>query len=426
MDPRSPFSARTSWDLTPNRLAIRLQELRESGSSILDLTESNPTRCGFAYPAESILRAIADPAGLSYDPDPRGLRSAREAVARELSRFARSSESRGDAATAHRFVDPDSIVLASGTSEAYSWLFKLLCEPGDRVLVPAPSYPLLDFLAHLENVELTQYPIRYDGRWHIDLERIAALCGPRTRALVIIQPNNPTGSFLSEQELSNLAAILADRGVSLISDEVFIDYGFDPAASPIPSALDEPLPGGGTSAARSGEAGLRFVLGGLSKSAGLPQMKLAWIAVAGPSQQREAALQRLETIADTFLSVNTPVQVGVAQLPEVGASVREQIRTRVRVNRETLLGLQRSNSCWSCLDAQAGWYAVLRLPRLHSDDEWCLRFLERAHVHAHPGHYYSFPVDGHVVLSLLPRPEAFLEGITRIVRLVEEEAAKGD
>ena len=432
VDGRSPFSVRTSWDLTPNPLAIRLEEMRGAGSAIIDLTEPNPTRCGFDYPDERILRAISDPSGLAYDPDPRGLRSAREAVARELSRFrrgrevvaleqsrlAQTPEEHGSGAEARsRSVDPASIVLSSGTSEAYSWLFKLLCEPGDQVLVPAPSYPLLDFLAHLENVELTHYPIRYDGRWHVDLERIGALCAPRTRALVIIQPNNPTGSFLSADELAKLTAILCARGVALISDEVFIDYRFDSAAPAIPSGLDEHD--------RSREAGLRFVLGGLSKSAGLPQMKLAWIAVAGPSEKKDAALQRLEMIADTFLSVNTPVQVGLSRLLDAGKSVREQILARVRANRRALLGLERSASCWGCLDAQAGWYAVLRLPRLHSDDEWCLHLLERERVHAHPGHYYSFPVDGHIVLSLLPRPEEFLEGITRIVSLVEEEAARG-
>lgn len=423
MDPRSPFSARTSWDLTPNRLAIRLKEMCDAGRAILDLTESNPTRCGFDYPETPILAAFADPRGFGYDPDPRGLRSAREAVARELTR---SEPATGSLMTAERAllhaVDPDSIVLASGTSEAYSWLFKLLCEPGDQVLVPAPSYPLLDFLAHLENVELTPYPIRYDGRWHVDLHRIAALCNARTRAVVIIQPNNPTGSFLNAEELAMLASILAERGVALISDEVFLDYRFDPDPSSIPSALDEPRSVAGTSADRSGKAGLRFVLGGLSKSAGLPQMKLAWIALAGPQDEKEAALQRLETIADTFLSVNTPVQVALPRLLELGASVREQIRTRVRANREALLGLERSASCWSCLDAQAGWYAVLRLPRLHNDDDWCLRFLEEERVHVHPGHYYSFPVEGHVVLSLLPRPDEFLEGVTRITRLVEKDA----
>lgn len=393
---RGRFSSRTSWDLSPNRLTARWNELIRDGTPVLDLTESNPTRCELPYPTDRIREAMADAGGLRYDPDPRGLRSAREMVARELD-SPRSS------------VDPDSIVLCSGTSEAYSWLFKLLCEPGDQVLVPAPSYPLLDFLAHLEDIELVRYPLHYDGEWHVDPDEIADLCGNKSRAVVIIQPNNPTGSYFPADELARLRALLDRRGATLISDEVFRAYGFDPAAPPIPSALE-------------GDGGLTFALGGLSKSAGLPQMKLAWIAIAGPSEQKAEAIERLEMVADTFLSVNTPVQTGLRGLLDAGATVRDSILTRVRENRSALLELQSLESSWRCLDARAGWYAILQLPRIHTDEEWCFRFLERDHVHVHPGRYYDFPDDGHVVVSLLPPESKFRDGMSRILSRVEQSS----
>ncbi|MCA9729129.1 MAG: pyridoxal phosphate-dependent aminotransferase, partial [Candidatus Eisenbacteria bacterium] len=305
---------------------------------------------------------------------------------------------------AHARVEPEHLVLCAGTSEAYSWLFKLLCDPGDQVLLPAPSYPLLDDLADLEDVELVRYPLRYDGAWHADPDRIERAIGPRTRAVVIVQPNNPTGSCLTHGELEALGSLCERRGLALISDEVFLDYPF--ASEPLPSALDA-------------ASGLRFVLGGLSKAAGLPQMKASWIAVAGPPTQRDEALLRLETIADTFLSVNTPVQVGLPALLAAGRVVRRAILDRVRTNRSTILSMRKQAAPWDCLAADGGWYAVLRVPRVHTDEDWCLSLLEQEGVHVHPGYFYDFETDGFLVVSLLPPPDQLREGMTRIARRLD-------
>jgi alanine-synthesizing transaminase len=384
------FSSRTHWDVSLNRLAQRHAELSRAGEPILDLTESNPTRCGFAYPSEDILAALAGPESLVYVPDPLGLRSAREAVGVYY-------QVRGRAG-----IDPESIVLCASTSEAYSWLMKLLCEPGDQLLIPAPSYPLFDFLAQIEEVGLERYPLEYEGRWALDLDALADRCGPRTRAVVAVQPNNPTGSFLTTDELVELARFCASRGLALISDEVFADYPFEGAPGSRASALDLSLP-------------LTFTLGGLSKAVGLPQMKLSWIVAGGDGQSRDEALARLEVLGDTFLSVNTPIQRAAGRILQAGAAVQEEIRRRVRSNRSALLSLRGADSTWECLAAEGGWYAVLRVPRVMTDEAWALALLERDRVYVHPGHFFDFATDGHLVVSLLPREEIFREGVSRLV-----------
>src|SRR5215469_5940456 len=290
------YSSRFHWDLRPNRIARALAEKRGHGVPILDLTESNPTRAGFAYPPD-IPEAFADKSILHYEPQPAGLREAREAIARYY-------------AARRIAVDPDRILLTASTSEAYAYLFKLLTDAGDEVLVPRPSYPLFDFLATMESVTVRSYPLVYYGGWAIDWEGLLAAITPRTRAMVVVNPNNPTGSFLKIEELERLVELSAEREIALISDEVFSDYGFgsDPARVSTVASLDR---------------GLAFALSGLSKVAGLPQMKLGWIVIAGEHQERCRARERLEWIADTYLSVATPVQVAAARLLTAGESVQD-------------------------------------------------------------------------------------------------------
>jgi alanine-synthesizing transaminase len=404
------YSLRTQWDLSMNPLARRREELLRAGESIIDLTESNPTRCGFTYPAEEILAALATPASLAYIPDPRGGLSARQAIAAYHAGRARTR------------VSPERIVLCASTSEAYSWLMKLLCDPGDEILIPAPGYPLFDFLAKVEDVRLGRYALEYDGRWTVDLGSLERRCGPRTRAVVVVQPNNPTGSFLSREELADLGALCASRGLALIADEVFADYPFEGSPGSHPSVLDVKGP-------------VTFTLGGLSKAVGLPQMKLSWIVVGGqeapastrataPEIAREVngraagvddALARLEVLGDTFLSVNTPIQHGLRRILEAGAVVQEEIRRRVRENRTHLISLRADTSSWECLAADGGWYAVLRAPRVMGDEELALTLLDRDRVYVHPGHFFDFATEGYLVISLLPHGVDFREGTSRLV-----------
>jgi aspartate/methionine/tyrosine aminotransferase len=381
------YSGRTSWERETTGLARRLAELRAGGEAVIDLAESNPTRCGFAYPSDAIRAAIGGPGSLRYEPDPRGSLAAREAVAR-----------------GYAGIGPDRIVLSASTSEAYAWLFKLLADEGDEILVAAPSYPLFDFIARLESVRLVRFPLLYDGRWHLAADEIERAAGPRARAIVVVHPNNPTGSFLNPEEIAALRGLAARRTLAIVSDEVFADYAFEGAPEPRTLA-------GETEA-------LTFSLGGLSKAAGLPQMKLSWIVASGPEALREEALARLEIIGDTYLSVGTPVQAALEELLASGESVRAQILDRVRGNRETLLAARAPDSPWECLRAEGGWYAVLRVPRVRSDEEWALLLLERDRVHVHPGSLFDFGSEGYLVVSLLPPPEVFREGIGRIAERI--------
>jgi aspartate/methionine/tyrosine aminotransferase len=382
------FSSRLSWDLRPNRLSELLEAKRRSGGGILDLTESNPTRAGFDYPAEEIAQALADPSSLLYEPSPAGLPRAREAVAAYYAKHGKS-------------VEPDHILLTASTSEAYSYLFKLLAGPGDEVLVPRPSYPLFEFLAHLELVRIVHYPLAYHGQWEMDLDALASAVTERTRAVVLVNPNNPTGSFLKRDELERLAEVCARSDLAIISDEVFSDYGFGPDARRVETLVDlERVPA--------------FCLGGLSKAAGLPQMKLGWIALAGPRAWRETARERLEWIADTYLSVGTPVQHALARLLSLGAEVRKQIISRTRSNLEFLRAAVHGTSL-RVLDVEGGWYAILEVPRTRSEEEWCEELLHRDSVLVQPGFLYDFESEAFLVVSLLTQVDAFREGMERLV-----------
>jgi aspartate/methionine/tyrosine aminotransferase len=387
------FSSRLRWDAGTNRLSVLLGEKRLRGCEVLDLTESNPTRAGLGYPAA--LTALSDERSLLYEPAPAGLIEAREAVAAYYAE-------RGHT------VAPEQILLTTGTSESYSFGFKLLADPGDEVLVPRPSYPLFEFLAGLESVRVKQYPLAYDGGWSMDVDAVAEAVTSRTRAVVVVNPNNPTGSFLKRDEAGRLVELCARRELPLISDEVFSDYAFEPDPGRTTTLVDV-------------DEGLTFCFSGLSKTAGLPQMKLGWIVVGGSPEERRRAVARLEWIADTYLSVSTPVQHAAARLLAAGRAVREQIGARTAGNLSTLRrALPAFPSC-ELLDVEGGWYATSRIPLTRSEEEWALALLDRAGVLVQPGFFYDFDSEAFLVLSLLTRPEVFREGVARMLSLLSVE-----
>jgi len=379
------FSSRLNWNLRPNRLSALLEEKRAAGADVLDLTESNPTRAGLAYPQAEILAALADADALRYHPSPRGLDSAREAVTGYY-------RDRGTQ------IPMNNILLTASTSEAYSYLFKLLANPGDEILAPRPSYPLFEFLADLESVHIRQYPLRYDGVWHVDFDALEHTITPRTRAIVVVNPNNPTGSFLKRAELDVLDSLAAERGLAILSDEVFRDYAF--AGEP---NLVSTLAGD--------RRALTFSMSGLSKIAGLPQMKLGWVVASGPRCPQ--ALDALELIADTYLSVSTPVQVALPRLLGLSGSILNEIRRRTAENlahlRETMLG-----SAATLLRTEGGWYAVLQVPRTRTEEEWTLKLLGDLDVLVQPGFFFDFESEAFLVLSLLPDANTFAEGVSRL------------
>jgi aspartate/methionine/tyrosine aminotransferase len=384
----SVFSNRAAVDLTINRHAALVSEMRAGGECLIDLTLSNPTRAGFVYEPSLFVPMTADGA-LRYDPVPFGLPSAREAVAEDYGR-------RGVA------VPPGHVLLTASTSEAYSLLFKLLCDPGDEVLVPVPSYPLFDHLTRLDAVAPIPYPLEYHGAWSIDLPSLRAAVSDRTRALLAVSPNNPTGSFVSRAELDELASFCAGRGIALIGDEVFADYPLRGAAPDRPSVLQQ-------------DEALAFSLGGLSKSAGLPQVKLGWIAVDGPEPLVRAALERLELICDTYLSVSTPVQLAAPHLIEKGRGVREQIAARLAENLDELSRQVAEKPAIELLRADGGWSAVLRVPATRSEEQLALELLREDRVIVHPGYFFDFPREAFLVVSLLPPRREFGLGVQRVL-----------
>ncbi len=381
------FSRRTDWALGANRLAAHVRAHRDAGRPLVDLTDSNPTRVGLALAESEILSALAHPHSLVYDPKPFGRCEARSALARHYAGA----------------VPPERIVLCASTSEAYAWLLKLLCEPGDRVLIPVPSYPLLDYLAALEAVELDHAPMFLDAgdRFCFDWDDLEGRVGPRTRALLVVSPSNPTGATLRRSELGRLADLCARRSLALVVDEVFSDW----------RGRDDPelvATAAGTSAA------LTFVLNGLSKLCLQPQLKLAWIAASGPPAALDEALRRLEGIADVFLSVNTPVQVALPRLLELRPRLQAALRARLDANRRSLEALARGGPC-RVLPSEGGWCAVLRVPRTHDDEEWALRILGEEGVLVHPGFLFDFPSGGHLVLSLLAPEDLFRDAAGRML-----------
>lgn len=383
------FSKRTAWDTDETPLARALRERKETGLPLADLTASNPTRCGFHYP-DDLLSALRNDRALDYDPVPQGILSAREAVCRYYQDH-----------QAH--VLPEQIVLTTSTSEGYSFLFRLLCDPGDELLIAQPSYPLFDFLAVLDDVRLLPYSLVYDHGWQIDIEGLRRRITSRTRAIVLVHPNNPTGHFTKRWERQELEAICQEYGLALIIDEVFLDYGFG----------DRPA-----SSFASGDAqALTFVLSGLSKIAGLPQMKAAWIACFGPG--RQAAQTRLEIIADTFLSMNAPVQCALSSWLDGRGELQSQIQERVLANLSELDRQLAGQTLVTRLEVEGGWYAVLRVPALRPDEETAIDLLNRG-VSIHPGYFFGFSESGWLVASLLGSREEFSGGVKILLNAFQD------
>ncbi|OFV89680.1 MAG: hypothetical protein A3G76_08250 [Acidobacteria bacterium RIFCSPLOWO2_12_FULL_65_11] len=392
------FSNRTPSSLTPNRLTLALEAVRAAGRPFIDLTESNPTRAGFDYPPD-LLASLGHPRGLTYTPSPFGTIEARRAVAADYARRGLD-------------VAPERIVLTTSTSEAYGLLFKLLADPGDEVLVPRPSYPLFDHLTRLDVVSTRSYELEYHGAWSIDMASVERAVTGRSRAVLVVSPNNPTGSFVRPDELDRLAAICQDRDLALIADEVFADYELTPGA---PASAGRMLDRRDT---------LVFSLGGLSKSVGLPQVKLGWIAAAGPDRIVEAALDRLELLCDTYLSVSTPVQLAAAELLARGAMVRSQVARRVAANSRRLREQARSVPACHVLTSEGGWYAVLQVPSLDSEEDLVVNLLQANGVLVHPGYFFDFPRESYLIVSLLVREDLFADGIGRVLRHVDCPAAR--
>ena len=383
------FSTRTNWSLTPNRLAELLRERREEGLPILDLTESNPTRCGFEFDGEKILGPLHDARALRYEPDPRGLRTAREAVAEYY--WERGVR-----------LELDQIFLTASTSEAYAFVFRLLANTGDGILTPQPSYPLFAFLGGLNDVEMIPYPLVYHDGWQVDLDALAQRWESRTRAVLVVHPNNPTGSYLHQREQLWMIELCRQNQAAIIADEVFADYGYGTETDRLATH------------AQYSEA-LTFTLSGLSKISALPQMKLGWIVVSGPRELRREAQARLEVLADTYLSVSAPVALAAPHWLAQRHAIQAQILERVRTNLRKLDQILTPDLPVTRLKVEAGWYVILRIPSTRSDEDWAMTILREAGVSVHPGHFYDFPTEGYLVLSLLPASDLFEDAVGKII-----------
>ena len=383
------FAERTNWNLKTNRLSEALSRRRAAGKSLLDLTDSNPTQCGFEFDGKAILRALANRASLVYQPNPKGLEAARRAVAAYYA-------DRGEE------VPIENVVLTTSTSEAYSFVFRTLCNFGDELLIPAPSYPLFDFLADIQDVRLVRYPLVYDHGWQIDLHALERAVTARTRGVIVVHPNNPTGHFCKPEEIEKLNEICFARQIAVIADEVFLDFV---------------MTGGRPSTFASNPSVLTFTMSGLSKIAGLPQMKVAWVIVSGAEPGKTQALERLEFIADTYLSVAIPVQLATPLFLEQRRAFQKQLIGRAQNNLAELdRQLDRQERC-SRLELEGGWYAVILVPGTRSDEDLAIELLTTKDVYVHPGHFYDFPTDGHLVVSLITPEKVFAEGVARLLDL---------
>jgi len=379
------FASRTKWNLKPNRLAEALERHKSSGRRLVDLSASNPTECGFKYDARAIMRSLCAPASMQYCPDPKGLKSARQAV---TDYYAERGEG----------VAVDDLILTASTSEAYSFIFRLLCNPGDELLIPTPGYPLFDFLADVNDVKLARYPLFYDHGWHIDMHALKQAIMPRTRGIIVVHPNNPTGHFTKPEEIAQLNQICSANRMAIIADEVFLDFALDAARKSF--------------VANTGA--LTFTMSGISKISGLPQMKFAWLAVSGPEAEKREAVARLEMIADTYLSMNAPIQWAAPVLLRQRIAFQEQLTARVRANFAELDAQLAKMQRVSRLVVEGGWYAVLRIPATRSDEDLAIELLEKRDVYLHPGHFYDFPKDGYLVVSLITPTQDFSEGLRRV------------
>jgi alanine-synthesizing transaminase len=387
------FSRRTDWPLAINRFTQAQRELERSGGEWLDLTVSNPTRAQLDYDAVSIRASLSHAQVMDYDPQPRGLPGARGAVA-------------GYYRERNADVPAESVVLTTSTSEGYSYVLRLLCNPGDEILVPKPSYPLFEFLADLQDVKLVPYTLVYDHGWQIDLPSLGEAVSARTCAVVLVNPNNPTGSYVSSSEREMLNQFCQQHDLALLVDEVFLDYARDGVLRPSFAANRETL---------------TFTLSGLSKISGLPQMKFAWVVTSGPAEKMNSALDRLEVIADTYLSMSAPIQLAAPTLLAQRKRFQPRLMDRVSANLQELdRQLVTQNTCRR-LDLEAGWYAVVRVPATQSDEDLAIELIRQASVVVHPGHFYDFPSDGYLILSLITPPLDFQEGGRRLVELLKQK-----
>lgn len=393
MDKTTPFSRRTDWERHTNAITVLYQQLKDEGAKVIDLTLSNPTACGFAYPEKEILAALSSPENLKYHPDAKGLAIVRSAVA-GLYRLQGID------------IDPDHIFLTASTSEAYSCIFRLLADPDDAVLFPTPSYPLFQFLGEINDVGLEFYPLVYADGWQIDMSGLIEKLSPRVKAIVLVNPNNPTGNYVSPAEFQHLNKICASRNIALISDEVFFDFHHTDIQY--------------MSLAGNRET-LSFTLGGVSKMLGLPQMKLSWIIVNGPDQLAAEARQRLEIILDTFLSVNIPVQNAFPVWLQFKDDIQGQINRRIRENFSWLKNETARLKGSRLLKAQGGWYAVLEVSDTKTEEEWVIKLLSKYQVFVHPGFFYDLDGGTFLVVSLLPPPDVFKEGMLRLLSRVEQQ-----
>jgi len=383
------FSERTNWKLAQNRFTQALEQVRSRGTKVVDLTLSNPTRAGLQYDEQAILGALASPRALDYDPQSKGLREAREAVAEYYREGHRV-----------RDLDADQIVLTTSTSEGYTFVFRLLCNAGDELLVPKPSYPLFEFLGDLQDVRLVPYELIYDHGWQMDFPSLEKVVTARTRGVVVVHPNNPTGSFVQAAEVEMLNSFCREHGLAVIADEVFLDYRLGNEAH---CSFSE------------NRKVLTFTLSGLSKIAALPQMKVAWVVTSGPRDEAAEAMGRLEVIADTYLSMNAPVQWATSALLGQRRNIQRQLLKRVQNNLAELdRQLAAQKSCQR-LSVEGGWYAVLRVPVTRSDEELAIELMREKSVLVHPGHFYDFPNDGYLVLSLITPEQEFGAGMRAVL-----------
>lgn len=381
------FASRTNWNLKPNRLSEALARHRATGRKLFDLSASNPTECGFHYDSPAIVRALCNPASLQYHPEPRGLKTARQAVSAYYA--ARGNQ-----------VSPNDLLLTVSTSEAYSYAFRLLCNPGDEILIPTPSYPLFDFLADVNDVKLIRYPLFYDHGWHVDLHALSQSITARTRGIIVVHPNNPTGHYTKSEEVAQLNQLCSAGNIAIIADEVFLDFSLAKAAQQ-------------SFVANSGA--LTFTMSGISKISGLPQMKLSWLAVSGPQELKREALARLEMMADTYLSMNAPIQLAAPVLLQQRTAFQQQLMARVHKNLAQLDSQLAQGQKINRLEVEGGWYAVLRIPATRPDEDLAIDLLEKYDVYVHPGHFYDVPGDGYVVVSLITPEPDFTEGVRRLL-----------
>jgi len=383
------FANRTKWNLTPNRLSQALARHRASGKPLLDLSASNPTECGFQYASHAMMRALCSPRTIEYRPDPRGLETARRAVS-------------GYYGERGIKVSPGHMILTTSTSEAYSFVFRLLCNPDDEVLIPTPSYPLFDFLVEIQDVKLKRYPLIYDHGWQIDLHALEQAISERTRGIIVVHPNNPTGHFTKAAELAAINKICAVRNIAIIADEVFLDFSL---------TTERPF------SFCANHDSLTFTMSGLSKISGLPQMKFAWLVVSGPERAKWEALERLEVISDTYLSMNAPVQLAAPMFLEMRHGFQDQVMARIPGNLAEMDRQLAAQKACSRLEMQGGWYAVLRVPATRPDEDLALELLEKKDVYVHPGHFYDFHQEGFLVVSLIAPEKDFSEGMKRVLAM---------